>query len=72
MLRARRARRALPARWACRARRGPEAGRARWLLLSYPKTWRERYGDEFAELLAADIEERPRSWRRTEMCCGMA
>lgn len=38
--------------------------RARRLLHAYPKSWRARYGDEFAELLMADIEERPRSWRR--------
>jgi len=41
------------------------AARAARLLRWYPKTWRSRYGDEFAELLAADIEERPRSASRT-------
>jgi hypothetical protein len=35
--------------------------RAARLLRWYPRTWRERYGEEFAELLVADIEERPRS-----------
>jgi hypothetical protein len=39
--------------------------RAGRLLRWYPRTWRERYGDEFAELLVADLEEQPRSWRRT-------
>ncbi|HUZ16736.1 MAG TPA: hypothetical protein VMU72_11265 [Gaiellaceae bacterium] len=38
--------------------------RARRLLRWYPRAWRERYGDEFSELLRADIEERPRSWSR--------
>jgi hypothetical protein len=31
----------------------------------YPKSWRERYGDEFAELLISEFEETPTSWRRT-------
>ena len=35
--------------------------RAARLLRWYPRTWRERYGEEFAELLVADMEERPRS-----------
>jgi hypothetical protein len=39
--------------------------RARRLLRSYPPAWRDRYGEEFLELLVADICERPRSWRRT-------
>jgi hypothetical protein len=39
--------------------------RARRLLRWYPKAWRLRYGEEFRELLIADIGERPRSWRRT-------
>jgi len=39
--------------------------RARRLLGWYPRAWRERYGDEFFELLLADIAERPRSWSRT-------
>jgi hypothetical protein len=38
--------------------------RARRLLRWYPRAWRERYGDEFSELLLADIAERPRSWSR--------
>lgn len=38
--------------------------RAERLVRWYPKGWRSHYGDEFAELLAADIFERPRSWRR--------
>ena len=39
--------------------------RATALLRWYPKDWRARYGDEFAELLISDLAERPRSWRRT-------
>lgn len=39
--------------------------RARRLLRWYPRAWRERYGEEFSELLLADIEERPHSWSRT-------
>ncbi len=31
----------------------------------YPREWRARYGDEFAAMLADDIEERPRSVSRT-------
>lgn len=37
------------------------AGLLRW----YPAAWRERYGEEFAELLLAEFAEQPRSWRRT-------
>jgi hypothetical protein len=45
---------------------GPDpARRARRLLRWYPPLWRARYGEEFAELLIADLAERPRSWRRT-------
>ena len=40
------------------------ARRAARLLRWYPREWRSRYGDEFAELLIADISERPDSWRR--------
>ncbi len=39
--------------------------RAVRLIRAYPPAWRARYGDEFVELLIADLEERPRSWRRT-------
>jgi hypothetical protein len=39
--------------------------RAESLLRWYPQAWRSRYGEEFAELLAADLAERPRSLRRT-------
>jgi hypothetical protein len=39
--------------------------RATRLLRWYPRTWRDRYGDEFTELLVSDIEERPRSAART-------
>ena len=39
--------------------------RAAQLLRFYPAGWRARYADEFTELLVADLEERPRCWRRT-------
>jgi hypothetical protein len=39
--------------------------RARRLLRWYPNAWRLRYGEEFTQLLIADIVERPRSLRRT-------
>jgi hypothetical protein len=39
--------------------------RAAELLLWYPRAWRARYGEEFAELLIADIEERRKSAART-------
>jgi hypothetical protein len=39
--------------------------RATRLLLWYPPAWRTRYGDEFAELLAAELAERPHDRRRT-------
>jgi len=39
--------------------------RARRLLRWYPKEWRRRYGEEFTQLLADDIDARPRSWQRT-------
>jgi hypothetical protein len=35
------------------------------LLRWYPRSWRARYGEEFTELLLAELAERPRSWRRT-------
>jgi hypothetical protein len=41
------------------------ARRASRLLRWYPRAWRSRYGEEFAELLIAEISERPRSWTRT-------
>jgi hypothetical protein len=41
------------------------ARRAARLLRWYPQAWRSRYGAEFAELLTADIGERPRSRTRT-------
>ena len=52
---------------------GPVAGagraalerRAQRLLRWYPRSWRRRYGAEFAELLIAELAEQPRSWRRT-------
>jgi hypothetical protein len=41
---------------------GRRAGR---LLRWYPRGWRDRYGEEFAELLISDMAERPRSLSRT-------
>jgi len=41
------------------------ADRAARLLRWYPAPWRIRYGEEFTELLIADIRERPRSAART-------
>jgi hypothetical protein len=38
---------------------------ARRLLQCYPRAWRARYGDEFAELLAAELAERGPCWRRS-------
>jgi hypothetical protein len=46
-------------------RPGAPERRARRLLRWYPRSWRDRYGAEFAELLIAEMDERPRSWRRT-------
>jgi hypothetical protein len=43
----------------------PVAKHAARLLRLYPKAWRARYGDEFLDLLIADLEERPHCWRRT-------
>ena len=40
------------------------ARRAGLLLRWYPRAWRDRYGEEFAELLITDIAERPRSASR--------
>jgi hypothetical protein len=50
------------------------ARRVRRLLRWYPGSWRERYGEEFAELLLADLAEQPRAWRRTANVarCGLA
>jgi hypothetical protein len=45
-------------------RPGDPAARAARLLRWYPEAWRARYGEEFAELLIADIAERPRSAAR--------
>jgi hypothetical protein len=39
--------------------------RAARLLRWYPREWRARYGDEFTEVLVAELEERPRSLRRS-------
>jgi hypothetical protein len=43
---------------------GP-ARRAALLLRWYPASWRARYGEEFTELLLAELGEQPRSARRT-------
>jgi hypothetical protein len=43
---------------------GPPERAAR-LLRCYPRAWRARYGQEFTELLVADLAERPRSPART-------
>jgi hypothetical protein len=42
-----------------------ERNRAERQLRWYPREWRARYGDEFTELLVAELEERPRSLRRS-------
>lgn len=39
--------------------------RAGRLLRWYPREWRARYGEEFTELLVAELEEQPRSLRRS-------
>jgi hypothetical protein len=44
---------------------GQDAARVRRLLLWYPRAWRARYGDEFAELLAAELAERGPCWQRS-------
>jgi hypothetical protein len=38
--------------------------RARRLLRWYPRSWRARYGEEFTELLLAEMAEQPRNWRQ--------
>jgi hypothetical protein len=43
----------------------PARRRAERLLRWYPLEWRARYGEEFTELLVAELEERPRSPRRS-------
>lgn len=47
------------------ATRTPTRRRAMRLLRWYPREWRVRYGEEFTELLVAELEERPRSFRRS-------
>jgi hypothetical protein len=51
---------------------GPDtaASQATRLLRWYPASWRTRYGEEFAELMLAEIAERPRNWRRTANVIG--
>ncbi len=46
------------------ARRDTAERQAARLLRWYPASWRARYGEEFTELLLADLAERPRNWRR--------
>ena len=41
------------------------ARRVARLLRCYPRSWRHRYGAEFAELLLAELADRPRDLRRT-------
>jgi hypothetical protein len=41
-----------------------QAARVGRLLLWYPRAWRIRYGEEFAELLVAELGEHGPSWRR--------
>jgi hypothetical protein len=48
-----------------RAAAARDRRRAAALLRWYPRSWRDRYGDEFTELLLADLAERPACWRRT-------
>lgn len=43
----------------------PTDRRVARLLRWYPKSWRARYGEEFAELLTSEFSERPASWHRT-------
>jgi hypothetical protein len=43
----------------------PAERQAARLLHWYPRSWRHRYGEEFTELLIADITERPRCRSRT-------
>jgi hypothetical protein len=47
--------------------------RAARLVRCYPARWRERYGEEFIQLLIDDIEDRPRSLRRAAnvIRCGL-
>jgi len=47
------------------AARAADQARARRLLLWYPRGWRSRYGDEFAELLIDERAELGPSWRCT-------
>jgi hypothetical protein len=55
-----------PPRGGDAAEAGADAvSRARRLLRWYPRSWRDRYGEEFAELLISDIEERPQAPGRT-------
>ncbi len=53
-----------------RADLDPVAARAARLLRWYPPRWRARYGAEFAELLIADLAERPRCPGRTADVVG--
>jgi hypothetical protein len=43
----------------------PDARHAAQLLRWYPRSWRARYGAEFAELLLAEFAEQPRNCRRS-------
>jgi hypothetical protein len=45
-------------------RRSGSPDPSRWLLAWYPRSWRQRYGEEFAEVLRAEQADGGRSWRR--------
>ncbi len=47
-----------------------DRARARRLLRWYPRSWRARYGDEFAELLIDEFAEQGQSWRRDVNVAG--
>lgn len=40
-----------------------DSRRLGWLVACYPRSWRQRYGAEFTELLIAEQAEHGRSWR---------
>ena len=46
-------------------RRSEPEARAQRLVRCYPGAWRERYGDEFTQLLTDDLRERPHSLPRS-------
>jgi hypothetical protein len=48
----------------------PAVRRVAQLLRWYPRSWRARYGPEFAELLLAEFAEQPRNWLRAVDVAG--